>query len=255
MKGYLIIVTLLVMLGFDCTAQNARFLTQGEIEYEKSLNMYAILGRSVNKSNETYLPKAIERYKEDYPQFKKLKSTLLFSNNLTYFVPEIDDGPKHLFDELPIVGQHNVIYSDLENNANTTSKTFLDKILLLNEPIRKIDWKLTDEFRNIAGFECRRANAIILDSVYVVAFYTEKILVSGGPETFNGLPGMILGVALPHENTTWFATKITDHSIPKELFKKPINGKAISYQELEAMIFEITKNRQNGISEYKAYLF
>jgi GLPGLI family protein len=48
----------------------------------------------------------------------------------------------------------------------------------------------------IAGFNCRRANAMIMDSIYVVAFYTDEILTTGGPESFSGLPGMILGVAL-----------------------------------------------------------
>ncbi len=46
-----------------------------------------------------------------------------------------------------------------------------------------------------------------MDSVYVIAFYTDQIIPSGGPESFNGLPGMILGIAIPRINTTWFATK------------------------------------------------
>ena len=47
-----------------------------------------------------------------------------------------------------------------------------------------------------------------MDSVYVIAFYTDQITTTGGPESFNGLPGMILGVAIPRINTTWFATKL-----------------------------------------------
>ncbi len=79
--------------------------------------------------------------------------------------------------------------------------------------------------REIAGYTCRRANALVMDSIYVVAFYTEVIPVSSGPEIFSGLPGMILGVALPHENVTWFATSVKDNDTLKEI-KPPAKGKA-----------------------------
>ena len=38
------------------------------------------------------------------------------------------------------------------------------------------------------------------DTVYVVAFYTEDIPVSGGPEMFGGLPGMILELTVTGHN-------------------------------------------------------
>ena len=58
-----------------------------------------------------------------------------------------------------------------------------------------------------------------------MAFYTDEILVKGGPESFNGLPGMIMGIAVPRLSMTLFATKIelnnagTPLNIPIE--KKP----------------------------------
>jgi GLPGLI family protein len=72
----------------------------------------------------------------------------------------------------------------------------------------KIDWKITSEPRTIAGFECRKAVARIFDSVVVIAFYTDEIIPSSGPESFGGLPGMILGLAIPRLHTTWYATKL-----------------------------------------------
>lgn len=32
---------------------------------------------------------------------------------------------------------------------------------------------------------------------------------------------MILGVALPHENVSWFATKVTDVTVPKKSIAPP----------------------------------
>jgi len=57
--------------------------------------------------------------------------------------------------------------------------------------------------------ECRKAVGILFDTVTVFAFYTDEIVISGGPEGINGLPGMILGVGIPRLHTTWFATKVS----------------------------------------------
>jgi GLPGLI family protein len=67
-----------------------------------------------------------------------------------------------------------------------------------------------------------------MDSIYVVAFYTDEILTSGGPESFSGLPGMILGVALPHEHVSWFATRVQGISIPDAQVGAPVKGKKIT---------------------------
>jgi GLPGLI family protein len=64
-----------------------------------------------------------------------------------------------------------------------------------------------------------------MDSIYVVAFYTDEILTSGGPESFSGLPGMILGVALPHQHVTWFATKVESISVADAQVTAPQKGK------------------------------
>jgi GLPGLI family protein len=44
--------------------------------------------------------------------------------------------------------------------------------------------------------------------VYVFAFYTDDIMISGGPCSINGLPGMILGLTIPRLYTSFIATKV-----------------------------------------------
>ena len=72
-----------------------------------------------------------------------------------------------------------------------------------------------DEVRTIANYKCRKAVSVMCDSVYIVAFYSEDIPVSGGPEMFGNLPGMILEIAIPRLHTTWIATKV-DITTPEE---------------------------------------
>jgi GLPGLI family protein len=112
----------------------------------------------------------------------------------------------------------------------------LGKPYLITDSIRKIHWKITSEIKMIAGFSCRRANAIIMDSVYVVAFYTDEIIPRGGPESFTGLPGMILGIALPYDHTTWFATRVSLKQVSNTQFKSPTGEKKINNRELKDIL-------------------
>ena len=47
----------------------------------------------------------------------------------------------------------------------------------------------------------------------MIAWYADDILTKGGPESFNGLPGMILGVAIPHEHITIFAQQVQEDAM------------------------------------------
>lgn len=227
MKRFSIILLLLLLSCSLTFAQNAHFSTNGVIEFEKNVNMFALMKKNINKDNEAYMLPAYESYIKNQPQFKTLKSTLTFSqNNTTLFNPiEPEASSNGFFGGNVMAEQNNIIYTDVANHTSICQKKVYEETFLVKDSTRKINWKITSETREIAGFKCRRANALILDSIYVVAFYTDEIPVSGGPESFNGLPGMILGVALPHENVTWFATKVTDLLANQKSPVPPTKGK------------------------------
>lgn len=231
MKTPIIILTVLFFCSNSLFAQNARFTHSGVIEFEKSINQHAAIKKAMSGAG-AMAASSFDDYKKMLPQFKILKSTLMFSGNKTLFSPIAEaENNMGMFGSSGS-DQPNVTYTDLNTNTFITEKKFFEETFLLKDSTRKINWKLTSEMRNIAGYECRRANAIIMDSVYVVAFYTDKIPVSGGPESFTGLPGMILGVALPHDNITWFAKTVTDKSVPVTEIKAPSKGKPIDNKGL-----------------------
>jgi GLPGLI family protein len=89
----------------------------------------------------------------------------------------------------------------------------------IEDSIPKLEWKISNENRVIAGFNCRKAVAKIFDSVYVFAFYTDEILIPGGPCSINGLPGMILGVTIPRLYTSWIATKVSVIGVDENAIK------------------------------------
>ncbi len=144
----------------------------------------------------------------------------------------------------PLTSESNTIYTDLTEGTITMDKDAMGEQFLIKDNLRQAKWKITEETRDILGYTCRRANGLVSDSVYVVAFYADDIRVSGGPELFSGLPGMILQLNIPHENVSWTATKIT-LGTPAKAITPPQKGKAIDTKQFLSTI-------QKGMAAYKS---
>ena len=207
---------------------------QGEIEYEKRVNTHAIL-------NEYYLSNASsgaqqygQQYKTNNPQFGVTTYTLVFNDEYSLYTPT-----KSTTDlvQKPLLTVLNTVYTNLKDQMSITRKSLFGDVFLVNDTIRMINWKITGESREIAGFSCRRANAIIMDSIYVVAFYTDQIVPKAGPESFTGLPGMILGIALPSEHITWFATRVSLTQTATNI-ASPTGGRKVSYAQLSSLLLD-----------------
>lgn len=254
MKKFILMLVCLLVYS-QIQAQNTHFTTVGSVEFEKTINMFATIKKQINKDNESYMQQAFDQYKKTQPQFKKLKSTLYFSGNKTMFKPDAEDGSQGGFFGSAQVTQNNVIRTDLGTGTFIDQKKVFEETFLVKDSVRHINWKITDETRDIAGYTCRRANAIVLDSIYVVAFYTDEIAVSGGPESFAGLPGMILGVALPHENITWFATKVNEVTVDPKNLNPPTKGKPVNNKQLRTTLQAALKDWGDYAKEsFKALL-
>ncbi|GGH20613.1 GLPGLI family protein [Mucilaginibacter phyllosphaerae] len=257
MKKHILILLTCLFSGSVVFAQNAHFTTSGTIEFEKKVNMYAVIQKLITKNNESWYAPAFESYKKNNPQFKTMKSTLTFGGNKTLYAPVEDDSPpsNSWFSDMPLAQQINTAYTDFNTGLSTTNKKVFEETFLVKDTARRINWKITNETREIAGYTCRRANALVMDSIYVVAFYSDEIPVSGGPESFTGLPGMILGLALPHENVTWFATKVTDTPVPEATLKIPAKGKVTTYSGLKTTLTKAMEGwGEYGKRFFKIYL-
>lgn len=194
-----IIVSLLSLVCLNSKAQET-FIPYGKITFEKKIN----LTRTFENSD---LP---EEAKEKMQKYITSNWELYFTQNKSIYKPAkkgIEHNSPTLF-TLSNSKQNNEIYTDYSSNKRVLKRNILDDEYILTDTIPKLKWKIMHDVRTIAGYECRKAIGVIYDSVYVVAFYTDELLLRGGPEGFNGLPGTILGLAIPRYNTTWFATKV-----------------------------------------------
>jgi GLPGLI family protein len=228
-----ILLVLFLPVFIPARAQHTIFLSQGKIEFQRSINVYAQMEQIKDGNDDQW----IELSKKMSSHFKTAYFDLLFSHEKCLYRPgrESDDKPNNFF-FFQAPAQDNTVFSDLEQDKAISVKHVFEQAFLVQDTLRHIKWKITDETRNIVGFNCRRANAIIMDSIYVVAFYTDEIVTTGGPESFSGLPGMILGVSLPHQHVSWFATKVEAIAVPESQVVPPVKGKKVDNAALQGAI-------------------
>jgi GLPGLI family protein len=198
MKKIITIFTIL-LASIDLSAQ-VQFIQSGRIEFEKKVNQHApILDEGENMWTAEML-KQIPKFVSDIFELK------FTSDKSVYKLAKENPNNKYMWGAKPV--DTDVSIQDFKKGIAISQKEVFENTYLIKDSSRVWEWKIADETREIAGFECRKAVTKICDSVYVVAFYTDQIPVSAGPESFGGLPGMILGLAVPRLNTTWFATKL-----------------------------------------------
>jgi GLPGLI family protein len=218
------------------TYAQTTFIKKGKIEFERKTNTHRLYFAGEDGS-------FMEEFKKLIPQFKTDYFNLLFTEDKSVYKPGKEtDAPKTGFFESP--ANENIVYKDFNQQIAVSQKQIFEGQFLLSDSLRKAEWKILPETRTIAGFECRKAITKIADSVVVVAFYTEEILPSNGPESFGGLPGMILEIAVPRLYTTWVATKLElINEADEKVIAPPTKGK-------KSNLNDVTSKVNDGIKDW-----
>lgn len=211
-------------LGLFSTAHAQKnFVEAGTVEFERKTNIHKL-----NQDNEWFA-----RMKDQVAKFHTTYYDLSFNLKQSYFRPGRETENKVGWFAPPALA--NQVFTDFETGTVTSTKVLFEDTYLIKDSLRKMKWKITNEYRDILGYECRKAVGKICDSVVVVAFYCDQIPSSVGPEGFSGLPGGILGLAIPRMWTTWFATKITPGRTNDPFpFEAPKKGKETSNEKIQA---------------------
>jgi GLPGLI family protein len=221
MKRLLLILSMLLSVA----GAQAQYTTVGKIEYERKMNVYAQISDYGDEGD------WIAAFKASNPQFKSYFFDLYFTDKKSIYKPgrEIEANANRTSGEGP--ARDNIVLADFSANVVKAQKLVYEQKFFVQDTLRNMDWKEQSEIRTIANYKCHKAVGKICDSVYVVAFYTEDIPTSGGPEMFGGLPGMILELAIPRLHTTWTATKV--ELIPPKESDFTISEKGKKVNELQ----------------------
>ncbi len=213
-------------------AQGQSFIYSGMIEFEVRINNHKAMGDGIWG----------QMFKDKMPQFSTSWYQFTFNDNkAVYKFDRLNEKDKMPWGTNN--AEENFWYNDYTTGNFIDQKFVFDNTYLLTDSLMKIDWKLSpNETRVIAGFNCRKATGIIFDSVYVFAFYTDEIVVSGGPMGIHGLPGMIMGITIPRMFTSWIATKLQVNGVNTSIIAPPQKGKKKIAKELQQTVKNATSD-------------
>ncbi len=237
MKKISLIICIACCIHFACNAQ--LFIDKATIEFEVKTNVKKTIGGGM----------WAEMMKENMPQFKTGYYKYTFSGSKSVYKFDRWDEKGKVPEFMRRDDEQSTYFFDHASNKLYQQKSIVGSEFLVQDSLPKINWRLTNESRLIAGFNCRKAVGIIQDSVYVFAFYTDEIIIPGGPCTINGLPGMILGLTIPRMYTSYIATKVIVTAVDETILQPFTAKKYSTRQALKAMISERAKEWSNDEDE------
>lgn len=216
-----LLATVIIALAIQQVSAQTRFFSTVRIEFEKTTSIRQLM-KDLQEGNSWY-----EQNKERYPVSTVDQYIFTGDTSKSLFQPgkETPLDPRAWYRP---VGDKNIVYTDYQRGISISQKPVFEETFLVEDSLQKIKWKITPDVRTIAGYDCRKAVGILNDSIAIFAFYTDELMVTGGPEGITGLPGMILGMGIPRLHATWFATKVEVFDIKMNKVVPATKGKKVT---------------------------
>lgn len=211
-------IALLLILVVSATSYGQ--IVAGRIVYERKTNLLKKFGKD-------------ERMKRMFNEENKTKIDnfeLIFNDTASVFKPILSDEA----DPMSWTTNRNTVYQNFNQKEKLSILDLWGEQVYVKDSVSARQWKITDSERKIGNYMCRKAIWQKDDTTRIYAWFTTEIVASVGPETFNGLPGAILGLATEDGGIIYFATKI-EILTPKKEQLSFVTGKKDVYtmQELK----------------------
>lgn len=211
-------------------------LRSGVIQYERRINLL-----------KRYPEMKIMLERRGGSTIKTDLFSLYFTDSSAYFLPALDVPQERGMGWFTTT---NSFEDNLRTHKRLMKLDVLGNFVYVEDSIQHIPWKLTDNKRKIAGYDCRKAIWQKDDSTRIYAWFTEAVNPTCGPDGISGLPGAILGLATEDGSLVYFAQsvegKAIDLDIITPLFKRK---KAQTLTEFRIFVADMIKQneRMKGI--------
>jgi GLPGLI family protein len=138
------------------------------------------------------------------------------------------------------------IRRDFSNNKILDNIKLLGKLYIIDDTLVPQNWKILNDIKEVGGHICMNASwRDTLKMQCVVAWFAMDIPVSGGPERFCGLPGMILEVDVNDGGMVITADKVEMHPLSTEMdLPKKMKGKRIHEHDYARILEKYMKERK-----------
>lgn len=190
------IVSILFILVFSMNLGAQTFMNNGRIVFERRTN----LEKQFEGMEGNNWMRNVDLSKPQIDRFE-----LIFNDSTSVFRPIVEGESMGMSEWLTM---KNTTYQNLNEAQRKQEFSFFGTTVLLEDSLKKRTWRMTESKRDIAGYKCRQAMWEADDSTRIYAWYAEELIPPLGPETFNGLPGVILGLALEDGGVVYFAKTV-----------------------------------------------
>lgn len=245
MKKFLFAIAVSVTLAAGAQTK------EGRVVYKRTLQM---AGRATMVINGQDMSSQLPKSRTD--EFE-----MLFANNqsLWQFLPSANDdgggfgggpGGGGVMVRMGNSG-NSMAYTNLDKGLKVEQKEVGDKTYIVEDSIKKLSWKLTNETKEILGHVCRKAitqtpntrfkmsmengemkREQVTDTVATAAWFTTDVPVALGPVYAGQLPGLILLLDINNGQTLYEATEFTP-KVNASKIKEPKEGKKATAAEFD----------------------
>jgi GLPGLI family protein len=266
MKKIQLVLGLLITLTTVTTSVKAQ-MKEGKISYERKINMHRNLPDPQMKSM--------------IPEFRTDKFELIFNENASLFRSVVDDeapdpfanaggggGGMRMNFRMPTANT----YTDIVKQMQYEERAFFEKEFLIIDSLKQYKWKLSEETKTIAKQLCKKATTMITTpqmrmrvsiggagnntdttaniprapkETELVVWYAENIPVSFGPDSYSGLPGVIMEIDQDNGANVTTAVEVSA-KYPKKELVAPTKGDKMNRAQFQESMQKLMQDMQRG---------
>ncbi len=246
MKKILFTFAMLIMFTINYAQENSgKMLQSGTIHYKEVVPLKIDLGGQTGKfaaklPKETISHKAL--FFNEKAIFYKKSETLekeIEVNGATFVLQTYESDAD------------NRTFTDLKGKKQIEQREFMMRLFLIEKELDVAKWKLTGNQKTILGYPCQEA-VLQEGEEKFIAWFTPAIPISGGPDRFYGLPGMILAVEWDKGKHTITATSIDLTPVAEDLFKIPAKGKKVTQEKFDQIAAKKKEEMKGQPQKFKS---
>ena len=266
MKKIQLVFGLLITLTSITTSVAAQ-MKEGKISYERKINMHRNLPDPQMKSM--------------IPEFRTDKFELIFNESVSLFRSVVDEeapdpfanagggggGGMRMNFRMPTANT----YTDMAKQMQYEERAFFEKEFLIVDSLKQYKWKLSEETKTIAKQLCKKATTMITapqmrmrvsmgggnntdttantprapKETELVVWYAENIPVSFGPDSYSGLPGVIMEIDQDNGATVTTAVEVSA-KYPKKELVAPTKGDKMNRAQFQDNMQKLMQDMQRG---------
>lgn len=267
MKKIQLVFGLLIALTSISTKATAQ-MKEGKISYERKINMHRNLPDPQMKSM--------------IPEYRTDKFELIFNESVSLFRSVVDEEAPDPFANAGGGGGGGMRFNFRMPTANTFTdiakqmqyeeRAFFEKEFLIVDSIKQYKWKLSEETKTIAKQLCKKATTMISapqmrmrisiggsanntdttantprapKETELVVWYAENIPVSFGPDSYNGLPGVIMEIDQDNGANVTTAVEVST-KYPKKELVAPTKGEKMNRAQFQENMQKLMQEMQRG---------